>query len=96
MPPKLFTKGNSGRPKGALNKVSRSVKSVVIKVFNDLQTDPKHNLEAFAKKYPKEFYLIASKLIPSEVLNDNTGQITHRLIIEDATGCDPIADIEIK
>jgi predicted component of viral defense system (DUF524 family) len=63
-----FKQGNTGRPKGAVNKLHKTVKETVLNVFNSIQGDPKHNLEAFAKKHPKEFYLIASKLIPTEMI----------------------------
>ena len=63
-----FKQGNTGRPKGAVNKLHKTVKETVLNVFNSIQGDPKHNLEAFAKKHPREFYLIASKLIPTEMI----------------------------
>lgn len=62
-----FKAGNSGRPKGATNKLTRTVKETVLEVFNIIQDDPKVNLEAFAKKYPRDFYTIAAKLIPTEM-----------------------------
>jgi len=61
-----FEKGNAGKPKGALNKTNKQVKETVLAVFNNIQSDPKVNLTAFAKKHPKEFYAIAAKLIPTE------------------------------
>ena len=67
-----FTKGNNanpnGRPIGAVNKINKTIKESVLNVFNKIQEDPQHNLETFAKKHPKEFYLIASKLIPTEMI----------------------------
>ena len=39
-----FEKGNSGKPKGAKNKITKSVKEVVFDVFEQLQYDPKANL----------------------------------------------------
>ena len=67
-----FGKGNNanpkGRPKGAIGKLNKTVKETVLNTFNELQKDKSHNLEAFAKKHPKEFYLIASKLIPTEMI----------------------------
>lgn len=67
-----FAKGVSGnpngRPKGSENKLTKTVKETVLNVFNKIQEDHNHNLEAFAKKHPKEFYLIASKLIPTEMI----------------------------
>jgi len=62
-----FKKGNAGRPKGATGEFTRTVKETVLAAFNDLQSDPKHNILAFAKKNPKAFYAIAAKLIPTEV-----------------------------
>jgi hypothetical protein len=67
-----FQKGNNanpkGRPKGAIGKLNKTVKETVLNTFNKLQEDHNHNLEAFAKKHPREFYLIASKLIPTEMI----------------------------
>lgn len=69
-----FVKGQSGNPNGRKagipNKLTTTVRETVLKVFNDLQTDPSHNLEAFAKNHPKDFYLIASKLIPTEIVGE--------------------------
>jgi hypothetical protein len=64
---KPFEKGNSGRPKGAQNKLTKSVKETVLAAFNDLQDDPKNNILAFAKQNPRDFYQIAAKLIPTEI-----------------------------
>lgn len=62
-----FKKGNSGKPKGAVNKITRTVKETVLAVFNDIQAHPKVNLEQFAVDHPRDFYAIAAKLIPNEV-----------------------------
>lgn len=64
---KPFQPGNSGRPSGTPNKLTRTVKETVLAVFNDLQSDPKVNLESWAKNEPTEFYRIAAKLIPTEI-----------------------------
>lgn len=61
-----FQKGNKGRPKGTQNKLTKTVRETVLSVFNDLQEDPKANLEEWAKKETTEFYRIAAKLIPTE------------------------------
>lgn len=78
-----FKEGNKGKPKGAVNKLTRTVKSTVLAVFNNLQEDPKHSLEAFAKKYPRDFYQIAAKLIPTEIKGDFN---VNKPIIIDWTG----------
>lgn len=62
-----FKKGNSGKPTGTQNKLTRTVKETVLAVFNELQADPKHSLKSFAEKNPRDFYNIAAKLIPTEV-----------------------------
>ena len=63
-----FKKGESkGRPKGAINKLTKTVKETVLGAFNELQADPKANIMAWAKENTTEFYKIASKLIPTEV-----------------------------
>lgn len=64
---KPFTAGNSGRPAGTPNKLTKTVKETVLAVFNDLQEDPKANLGEWAKKETTEFYRIAAKLIPTEI-----------------------------
>lgn len=72
MPKKLFTEGNPGRPKGTPNKLTKTVKETVLSVFNDLQKDKRHNLTAFAKAHPRDFYAIAAKLIPTEMVGSGT------------------------
>jgi hypothetical protein len=62
-----FAAGNKGRPKGATNLLNRTVKETVLKVFHDLQTDPRANLLEWGKKNPGMFYQIAAKLIPTEI-----------------------------
>lgn len=75
-----FKKGHEkkgGRQKGVQNKITRTVKDTVLKVFNDLQSDPKVKLSAFAKRYPRDFYTIAARLIPTEL----TGNINTKVTI---------------
>lgn len=62
-----FEKGNPGKPKGATNLLTRTVKERVLEVFNELQLDPKVNMVTWAKQEPTEFYKIAAKLIPAEI-----------------------------
>jgi hypothetical protein len=67
MAKKLFEKGNKAASGRGPNKITKTVKETVLAVFMEIQGDPKVNLSAFAKEYPKEFYNIAAKLIPTEV-----------------------------
>ena len=71
-----FTPGNGGRPKGAQNRLTRTVKETVLTVFNEIQDDPKVNLKKFAQKYPRDFYQIASRLIPTEI----SGKLENAII----------------
>ena len=71
-----FVKGNKEGAKRGLNKITRTVKETVLMVFNKLQEDATANLEAFAKEYPKEFYAIAAKLIPTELTANVTGTVS--------------------
>lgn len=63
-----FTKESRKKipPRGP-GRLNKTVKETVLAVFNDLQQDPKLSLSAFAKENTKDFYLIAAKLIPTEI-----------------------------
>lgn len=82
-----FKKGEGGRPPGVKNKLTTTVRETVLKVFNDLQKDPLHDLTKFAKDNPKEFYQIASKLIPTEIVGETT-QVIRVLQQEEENGDD--------
>lgn len=58
-----------GRPKGSQNKLTKTVKEAFGEAFARLQEDPEaaHNLIVWGMANPKEFYQLASKLIPTEV-----------------------------
>lgn len=62
-----FKKGNKGKQPGTQNHLTKTVKETVLAVFNDLQSDPKVNLKTFGRKYPRDFYNIAARLIPTEI-----------------------------
>lgn len=65
-----FEKGHSkigGREKGSQNKLTKTVRETILDAFNKLQEDPKVNIISFAKDYPRDFYQIAAKLIPTEI-----------------------------
>jgi len=58
-----------GRPKGAVGKLTRTVREAFEEAFEELQKDPtaRHALAPWAKKNPDKFYLLAQKLIPTQV-----------------------------
>lgn len=68
-----YAKGQSGnpngRPKGSPNKLTRTVREAFEETFELLQENPGENyaLGQWAKKNPDKFYLLAQKLIPTQV-----------------------------
>ncbi len=67
----MFEEGKSGnpngRPPGSLNRLTKTVREVILNTFNDLQSHETANLKTWAEENPTEFYKIASKLIPTEI-----------------------------
>ena len=72
-----FLPGNPGRKPGTRNSLTNSVKTALELAFNALQADPDHNLTAWAKREPTEFYKIAARLIPQEITGSLT--VSHEL-----------------
>lgn len=63
-----FEKGHKGyKPKGAVNRLTRTVKETFADAFNELQSDDKVKLTVWGRENPTQFYQLASKLIPTEV-----------------------------
>jgi hypothetical protein len=65
-----FKKGNSGKPKGSQNKLTKTVKEAFEIAFNELQSDKKANLATWAKENTTDFYRLAAKLIPTDIKAD--------------------------
>ena len=93
MPKRKFEIGHKkvgGKVKGTPNHLTtqmRTVKETVLSAFQELQSDPVHNIVNFAKVYPKDFYNIAAKLIPTEIIgeiiiNKQTMKLPDGTIIE--------------
>lgn len=81
-----FVKGEAtGRPKGAINKLTKTVKERVLEAFNELQEDAEANLVTWGMKNPKDFYQIAAKLIPTEVNTQITSDGIANLVINPAS-----------
>lgn len=61
--------GGPGRPKGAVNKLTRTVRQAFEEAFDLLQADPAkpYALAPWGMKNPDKFYLLAAKLIPVQV-----------------------------
>lgn len=55
-----------GRVKGTPNKLTKAFKTAVLNVYNELGGD--RAMLRWAKKSPTEFYKIAARLIPHEVV----------------------------
>lgn len=94
MPFKPGESGNAaGRPAGAVNVITKTVKQTVLEVFNILQNDPKHSLEAFARQYPRDYYQIAAKLIPTEIKADVYTPEGIRILLQPDAGCRPLGTV---
>lgn len=57
----------NGRPKGAVNKFTRSVREAFEAAFNHLQDLDGVKLEDWAQQNPEEFYKLAARLIPAQM-----------------------------
>lgn len=73
---KPFQKGEGGRPPGAVNKTTKTVKEWFAKVFNELQETEDHNLKAWAETNKTEFYKLSSKLLPIQIAGDADNPLT--------------------
>ncbi len=76
-----FEKGNAGKPKGAKNKATISVKNAFAEAFNELQKDKSNCLLSWGKENPTEFYKLASKLIPTELAGSIEQKVTEIKIV---------------
>ena len=65
--PKHFEKGNKGKPKGAVNKTTATVKEAFTEAFGKLQLKKGVNLTEWGAANPTEFYKLCTKLIPAAV-----------------------------
>jgi len=92
----LYSKDNPAPSrKGKPNKITRSVREAFEQVFLSLQSKGgASSLEKWADAHPGSFYLLAAKLIPSEMnLGLTNGALAERLIAaRRATGkCEDLA-----
>jgi hypothetical protein len=51
-------KGGPGRPRGSRNAETIKADLALDETFDKMQDDPASSLEAYAKKYPREFYAL--------------------------------------
>ena len=74
-----FQKGKisnpSGRPKGAKGKLTSTFKELLIRTINELESEGKVTLAKFARENPRDFYLIAARLIPTELMGGTENKI---------------------
>ena len=90
----LFKPGNKGKPKGTTNIITRTVKEAVLQEFNEQQYSPdrKWPLKKFANKYPRDFYAMAAKLIPTEI-KANFTKVELKIVRTNPTDRNTITDI---
>lgn len=79
-----------GRPKGSKNKVTKAFKDAVLETFVALGGVPA--LTKWARRQPTDFYKIAARLIPHEVVGPGAGgEHIAKLIVELHEGPPPKA-----
>jgi hypothetical protein len=67
-----------------------SARESVEEVFNILQKDPKHSLLAFARNFPRDYYAIWAKLLPTSTKIDVNSSEGIRIFLQPDQGCRPI------
>lgn len=72
---KGHTNNPNGRPVGAVNALTKSMKDTTQQTLEWLQTQPRSNMREWAKENPTEFYRIAAKLIPTQVNAEVTSKV---------------------
>jgi hypothetical protein len=74
-----FKPGNNanpaGRPKGSVNKLTRSVREAFQSAFDELQEIPGVRLADWAQQNPTEFYRLSGKLIPAKVEHEGSAVV---------------------
>lgn len=89
-----FSKGNPGKPKGAVNKSTKQVKDIFAEAFTELQKDSATKLTAWGKKNLTEFYKLSSKLIPLQLTGDPDNPIRSELTVTVVHSNGPISESE--
>ena len=89
-----FKPGQSGNPAGRIagtpNALTKSIKDTVLEVFTELQNDPETSLLGFARKYPRDFMIVAAKLIPTNIKAEMTVPDGIRVIFNKDADCKPL------
>ena len=74
-----FKKGNNanpkGRPVGAQGKLTSTFKELLITTIRELEEEGEVTLKKFAKDHPKDFWNIAARLIPTELMGGTENKI---------------------
>lgn len=85
MPFKKGHKLSPGRPEGAQNKITKTVKQVFTEVFQSLQTDKEkeYALEKWAQQNPDAFYKLAARLIPTQITGADGKDLVLNIILKD-------------
>ena len=74
---KNLTRRGKGRPRGAKDKVNRTIKLALSESFHEL--GGKSWLVKLGKEDPKTYALLLARLIPAEVQAEITADVTHGL-----------------
>lgn len=81
-PSHLFQPGNPGRQPGTQNKLTKTFKAALMATFHEI--GGVEHLTAWARLNPTEFYKIAARLIPTEVVGpgENGAHVIKRIVDE--------------
>jgi hypothetical protein len=80
---KPFTPGNKAAENRGANKITKTVKGTFLDVFLEMQTMPKVNLLEWGIENPRDFYGLATKLIPTELAGNVDAAMTIKVIRDD-------------
>ncbi len=70
-----------GRPRGAVGRLTRSVREAFEQVFTLLQDGGPASLEKYARANPGAFYTLAARLIPAALnVGLTSGALAERLV----------------
>lgn len=81
-----FEKGHKGaKPKGSINKTTKTVKEAFVEAFGKLQLKKGVNLADWGQKNPTEFYRLCQKLIPTAIEAKIEGDINVEQVFKIGT-----------
>lgn len=88
MSPEFKARIGKGKPKGVLNKVTRTMKQIMEEAVTKVDNNPKTSLASLAsdgKQGKAVFWQVASKLLPVQLTGDKANPIVVNITSKDAS-----------